>query len=213
MKSAVSLAALALMTLLGGCATSRSTLDIQTPTAQAAPSQGKQVFVRTVMDKRSFQDNPGSPEIPSLDPSEEQSAAIKQRAVGRKRNGFGKALGDIVLKEGQSVESVTTSAIKEAFVQSGYTVVTNKEQVGQDTYVVDADIQKFWAWMNPGFAAITLSTEIGTTLNIKSPGGTSATTVYVKAADSYQLGTESNWTEIITRAVGLYIDDLKSKLK
>jgi hypothetical protein len=35
----------------------------------------------------------------SLDPDEDSSDASKSRAIGRKRNGYGKALGDVVLPE------------------------------------------------------------------------------------------------------------------
>ena len=165
------------------------------------------------VDKRIFQVNPSTPDTPSLDPSENQNDSIKNRAIGRKRNGFGKALGDIVLKDGQSVESLTASSIRQAFVEKGYTIITNKDQIGKDTFVVDANIEKFWAWMNPGFASITLSTEISTELDIKSPLDNSKEKIYVKAADSFQLGTESNWIEVINQALRLYVDDLKSKLK
>jgi uncharacterized lipoprotein YajG len=206
------LASLLAVGLLGACATSRSVLDIQAPTGQAATASGKQVFINSAVDKRIFQPNASSPDIPSLDPGKNQDDTIKNRAVGRKRNGFGKALGDIVLKEGQSVETLTTNSIRQAFLEKGYTIINNKEQIGKDTYVVDANIEKFWAWMNPGFAAITLSTEIATEINIKAPTDSSKKKIYVKAADGFQLGTESNWMEVINRALRLYVDDLKSKL-
>lgn len=207
------LASLLAISLLGACATSRSVLDVQAPTGQPENANGKQVFINTAVDKRIFQVNPSTPDAPSLDPSENQNDSIKNRAIGRKRNGFGKALGDIVLKDGQSVESLTASSIRQAFVEKGYTIITNKNQIGKDTFVVDANIEKFWAWMNPGFASITLSTEISTELDIKSPLDNSKEKIYVKAADSFQLGTESNWIEVINQALRLYVDDLKSKLK
>ena len=61
--------------------------------------------------------------------------------------------------------------------------------------------------------AITLSTQIATDLTIKSADGSDVKKVSVKASDSYQMGTESNWIEIINKALGLYLDDLKSKIK
>lgn len=207
------LASLLAISLLGACATNRSALDVSAPAGEAGAANGKQVFINAAVDKRVFQINPSSPDVPSLDPSENLDDSIKQRAIGRKRNGFGKALGDLLLKDGQSIESLTTSSIRQAFVEKGYTVVSNKEQIGKDTFVVNANIEKFWAWMNPGFASITLSTEISTELDIKSASNISKEKIYVKAADGFQLGTESNWIEVINRALRLYVDDLKSKLK
>lgn len=215
MKTANSLLGLLFLCLaLGGCATSRSALDISVPASNnVAPQNGKTVFINTATDKRVFEVAPSSPEIPSLDPSEAQSDQIKLRAVGRKRNGFGKALGDILLKDGQTVETMTSASIARAFADRGYRVIASKGEVTSDTFIVDANIEKFWAWMNPGFMAITLSTQIATDLTIKSADGSDVKKVSVKASDSYQMGTESNWIEIINKALGLYLDDLKSKIK
>lgn len=195
-----------------GCATSRSNLDVQIPKAQNAQSNGKLVYINSVADKRVFQVNPPNPDIPSLDPSEDQNEQIKLRAIGRKRNGFGKALGDMLLKEGETVQSLTNQSIQQAFTEKGYTVLSSKDQVTKDTYIVDANIQKFWAWMNPGFWQITLSSEITTDLAIKAPKGATSQQISVKAADGYQVATEANWTEIIQKSIQLYINDLKSKL-
>jgi len=197
---------------LVGCATSRSVLDIPPPSGQAGQPNNKRVFINSATDKRVFQSNPSSPDIPSLDPSEDASDKIKLSAIGRKRNGFGKALGDILLKEEQTVESLSTDAIKQAFIEKGYTVVSRKD-ISKDTYIVDADIEKFWSWMNPGFTAITLSTEISTNLNIQKQGSNGKQKISVKASDSYQIGTENNWIEIINKALRLYIDELKTKLE
>ena len=197
---------------IGGCATSRSTLDIQLPKGQQAQSNGKQVYINSVVDKRSFQVSPPNPDIPSLDPSEDQTEQIKARAIGRKRNGFGKALGDMLLKDGETVQSLTDKSIKQAFEEKGYSIINSKDGITKDTYVVDANIQKFWAWMNPGFWQITLSSEISTDLTIKSSKGTTNQQISVKAADGYQVATESNWMEMIQKSIQLYIDDLKKKI-
>lgn len=199
---------------LGGCATSRSALDVSVPTSSnIAPQNGKTVFINKATDKRIFEVAPPSPEIPSLDPSEEQNDKIRLRAIGRKRNGFGKALGDILLKEGQTVETMTSASIAQAFAGKGYRVIASRGEATNETFIVDANIEKFWAWMNPGFMAITLSTEISTDLTIKSADGSEIKKVSVKASDSYQLGTESNWIEVVNKALGLYVEDLKSKIK
>lgn len=197
---------------LSGCATSRSVLDIQPPAGQPGQANGKKVYINAVADNRSFQTNPATPDIPSLDPSEDQSDSIKSRALGRKRNAYGKALGDMLLKDGESVQSLTYKSIQEAFLEKGYTVIDNKEQITKDTYVVNASIDKFWAWMNPGFWSLTLSSEISTEISIKSGKTTTPLKAYAKAADGYQVATEKNWSEIIQKSLKLYVDDIKAKL-
>ena len=176
-------------------------------------STGKDVYVNPPRDKRVFEAAPGSPDIPSLDPSENSSDKVRARAIARKRNSFGKALGDILLPEGRTVESLTAASIRQAFHESGYRVLDDKGKVTESTYIVDAEIVKFWSWMNPGFWAITLSAEISTVLDIKSPAGPSRQTLSVRASDSFQTGMESNWTEVINKALRLFVDDLKEKLR
>ena len=200
---------------LGGCATSRSVIDIPTPSISNASQQsvGKDVFINPPKDKRVFEAAPASPSIPSLDSSENSSDSIKARAIARKRNTFGKALGDILLPEGKTVESLTAASIRQAFQEKGYRVLDDKSKVSESTYIVDTELTKFWSWMNPGFWAITLSAEISTVLDIKSPAGTNRQTVSVKASDNFQTAMEGNWTEVINKALKIYVDDLKEKLK
>ena len=199
---------------LVGCATNRSALDLSLPASTPAAQQnGKTVYINTALDKRIFQTAPSSPDIPSLDPSEDQNDKIKLRALGRKRNSYGKALGDILLTEGNTVETMTSASISQAFSESGYRVITNKNEVSSETVIVDANINKFWAWMNPGFWAIALSSEISTDLTLKTPANQQIKKVSVKASDNFQMATESNWVEVINKALQLYIDDLKSKLR
>lgn len=37
-------------------------------------------------------------------------------------------MGDILLKEGQSVETLTRDSLRQAFAEKGYKVLNNKEQ-------------------------------------------------------------------------------------
>ena len=214
MKVLLSVAAIV---LLAGCATSRSTIDVPSGASQnapvAAPSNGKVVYIDTVQDKRDFQENPSSPNIPSLDPSEASSDSIKLRAIGRKRNTFGKALGDFLLKEGTTVESLTSSAVRRAFTEEGYKVLDNPSQMAPDVGVVHVDITQFWTWMNPGFWALTISSEISTNVNLKEGTNNRQIEVQVKSADHFQTGIEGNYIQVITDALNLYVEELKRKLK
>lgn len=200
--------------ILGGCATSRSVVNVA-PVATAAPaaSNGKTVFINSTKDRRMFAVNPPSPSTPSLDPSEAQNDHIRSRAIGRKRNSYGKALGDILLKEGETVESITSSSLRQAFAEKGYRVLESPEQVNNDTYIVDADIDKFWSWMNPGFWAITLNTEISTGLTVKTPTGVEKHMVSTTASDGFQIAVENNWMEVMNQALKAYVDGVKAKLK
>ncbi|MDR1367288.1 MAG: flagellar biosynthesis protein [Candidatus Accumulibacter sp.] len=184
------------------------------PVTRATPqTPGKEVLIVSVADRRVFEVAPESPSIPSLDPKELQSSAVKSRAVGRKRNTYGKALGDILLKEGRTVETLVAESIRQAFAEKGYKIIDRKEDASQKTLRVEAFVDKFWSWMNPGFWAITLSTEITTDLSIHSPKRGKSITVTVQASENYQTALDENWTEVINKALRAYVEELKARLE
>ena len=200
--------------VLTGCATSRSVVDVPLPASgEIAKSNGKEVFINSAIDKRVFETSPAQPSTPSLDPSEAQGDKIKLRAIARKRNTYGKGLGDILLPEGKTVELLIDAALRRAFAESGYSVITSKERISNNTFVVDAQINKMWSWMNPGFFALTLSTEISTDIAIKNNNATDQKVVNVKVSDTFQTGAESNWVEVMTSALKAYVAEVKLKLK
>lgn len=201
--------------LFTGCATKRGEVALQVPAVKTAtaPSNGKQIYINSVVDKRVFELKPADPSTPSLDPSEAQSDAVKARAVGRKRNGYGMALGDILLNENQSVSSVIKDSLKEALTDKGYSVIEAKEQITPQTYIADVKIIKFWSWMNMGFWALTLSCEIETNVDIKQEGNPQTYSLHVKTADSFQTGMESNYIEVMQKALKEYSTQAKTEIK
>lgn len=199
---------------VNGCATSRGVVSLATPTSdKLMTSKGIEIYIHSVVDKRIFEAAPKSPNIPSLDPTESQNDTIKLRAIARKRNTFGKGLGDILLNEGQTVESVIHGSLRQAFIESGYTVIENNANMSKSSHIVDVQINKFWSWMNPGFWAITLSTEIATEITVRMPNDENKKTIYVKAADSFQTGVEDNYLSVMNSALKDYISEVKTKFK
>lgn len=217
-RYARSLVALATFLLLGGCAATRSELDIPLPAQSgvsppASQPTAKTVFINRPVDSRKFELKPATPNIPSLDPSRAQDESIKARAIGRKRNGFGMALGDLLLKDGQTVETLTAASIRQAFTDLGYTVLDRQELATDTTYLVDTRIGRFWSWMDPGFAALTLNTDISTDLTIRKGDAVDKHTIVANATGSYQTGMESNWIEVITMALKAYVEELESRIR
>ncbi len=200
---------------LTGCATKRGEVALQVPVSkvETAPSNGKQVYINSVVDKRIFEVKPPEPSTPSLDPSEAQNDTMKARAVGRTRNGYGMALGDILLAENQSVHSVIKTSLKEALVDKGYHVIDSKIEITPQTYIVDVKILKFWSWMNMGFWALTISCEIETDVEFKQEGSPKTYNLHVKAADSFQTGMESNYIEVMQKALKEYSLEAKKEIK
>ena len=199
--------------LLSGCATSRGLVRLALPDSDmVATSNGIEVYIHSVVDKRIFEEAPKSPNIPSLDPSEPQNKKIKLRAVARKRNTFGKGLGDILLEEGQTVESIIHDSLRRAFTENGYLIVENNPSMSKGSQIVDVEINKFWSWMNPGFWALTLSTEIATDIRVNG-SDTAKKTIHVKAADHFQTGVEGNWLSVMNSALKDYISEVKAHFR
>ena len=194
--------AMAVMCLaLTGCATSRSELKLSAPTpvATAGPVKGA-VFIRTVSDQRAFQQAPSDPSIPSLgfEGATQASADLKARAIGRKRNTYGKALGDVLLENGQTVTNVVRQNLAAAFTEAGYKVETDP-LAASVPLVIDVDVKQFWAWFQPGFWAITLNADI--VADLKLAGQSTGKTLTVHTQDKRQMATDGAWMEIVQQGL------------
>jgi hypothetical protein len=141
-----------------GCATNRGILDVSVK-VPPNPASGKLVNIVRVTDQRKFEEAPHEASIPSLKGNEIGDKAITLRAIARKRNGYGKAIGDIVLPEGRTVEDVVREALTKSFREEGYQVADVTAAATPGAIPVEADIEQFWAWFTPGFWACGLEFE------------------------------------------------------
>lgn len=197
--------------VLGGCATSRSEVRIAAPAVATAPTtHTRAVVIQSVRDERSFAVAPSEPSTPSLG-HEGSSDAVKARAIARKRNTYGQALGDVLLQDGQTVTGLVRENIAAAFRQAGYRVASDVASAGPSPLLVDVRIKKFWSWMQPGFVAITLHSTIETELQLT--GGGPVTTVSVKTEDSRQIAGDSAWVETVEKALAAYRLQAAGKLQ
>lgn len=215
---------LASVAVLAGCATSRSEVSISTPqgnniqaskNAAAAPGQ-KQVYIRSITDQRVFEAAPKDPSIPSLGFGGAANATddVKARAMGRKRNGYGAALGDVLLPQGQSVTLLVSQQLRSALEDAGYHVVEQATKQ-PDALVVDVQVKEFWSWIQMGFWSVKLHNKIATELHIEN----TASPVVVRSAvtQSRQLITDGAWKEIVEQGMVDYRKNIQtqwiSKLK
>lgn len=185
---------IAALTVLAGCATSRSEVDVNVASLSAnqavAASNGKKVLISTV-DERVFQIDPRSPDTPSLKNDEVTDKSITERAIARKRNGYGKGLGDVLLPSGRTVSQLVNESVAAAYKQAGYQVVTEPSTPGAAT--VKVHIVEFWSWFTPGFFTVDVSNKAH--LRIETPGAT-ALNVVTRKDESMQAVTESDWKKI-----------------
>ena len=200
---------------LTGCATNRGYLGIQVPANTLTNPNGKQVYIRSITDSRMFQDKPKSADIPSLGFGglDKATPEMKNRAIARKRNGFGKAYGDILLKEGQSVQSVIYEATRNSLYSLGYDVVSDPKEAKPDAIIMDISIDKFWAWFMPGFWTISIKSEITTINTITMPDKDKPITITASSHNYCQVANEANWQKTLRLVVDDFIAKAKLELK
>lgn len=195
--------ALLAVLVMTGCATSRSEIRL---TAAPAPDRavlGSEVVIRSIEDVRVFEEAPAHPGTPSLGwgGAGAAPAEVKARAIARKRNSYGRALGDVLLQPGDSVTHVVRQHLATALSSSGYRVV-EASQASASALQLDVRIEKFWAWFQPGFLQITLNGDIDTQLSFE--GHPQPHRVSVSAQDRRQAAHDRAWVEILDMALAQY---------
>ena len=138
---------------------------------------------------------------------------MKSRAIARKRNGYGKALGDILLEEGQTVQSVIYEATRNSLYSLGYDVVNNPEEAKSDAIVVDISIDKFWAWFMPGVWTLSLKSEITTVNTITAPRSHSPITITASSRNYCQMANTANWRKTLKLVVDDFIKKAELELR
>ncbi|XUW92790.1 flagellar biosynthesis protein [Burkholderia sp. M6-3] len=194
--------------ILAGCAVGRTTVDVSASQGNN-PATGKYVRIDSAEDKRTFTVAPPSADMASLDPAEDSSDASKARAIGRKRNGYGKALGDVVLPEGKTVSGLVESALATGFQQAGYVVVKQGDPNFDSAAPVTAQIVDFWAWFQPGFWSVTTNqkSEVKLSGDIGALHGDQ--TIKTRVSESKQVVTSGDWQEIVEKGLAAIAQQTK----
>jgi len=193
-------AALGCLFSMTGCATSRGTLAY-TPRESVDLGEGPLVRIASVVDARHFEQNPSDPSIPSLKGGEIEDPAITSRAIARKRNTYGKALGDVLLPEGSSVADLVRAAVARGLREGGYRVRAEGEEGFGEAAAVDVEIRKFWMWFTPGFWAAHLEFRTAIALKGAIPPLAEGPEVpgYVRLAT--QAATEGAWSNTLDKGL------------
>lgn len=202
------LAVLFLAFQLIACASSRGVLDIPDQVVEN-PEQGQAVKIIAVNDKRVFELKPESADIPSLKNGEIDQEEITSRAFARKRNGYGKALGDIVLPEGRTVMQVVENRVANSLAKSGYRVL-QKGDAGYDKALpVEVDIEEFWGWLAMKFVAAGINFKTKITITAKFANLDSGVNFDSHVSKMSQSPTGSKWLTVIE----LSLDELEQAIE
>lgn len=195
---------------LGGCASigtfGRSELTMPpAPAAAAIDAAAPAVVIRSVSDERVFEVAPRDPSTPSLGP-EGGDASVQARAVGRKRDGYGRAIGDVLLAPGETVEGLMRQHIVAAFQQAGVRVIDEAEAT-PETPRVDVRIERFWAWLHPRFM-IHQNTHIEARFTV---AGAEPVVVTGHSDGEGPLPPDSVWIQMFETALTAFRNDLAAR--
>ncbi|MFH2079583.1 MAG: hypothetical protein ABIJ73_12820 [Pseudomonadota bacterium] len=208
------LARLALVLLLAllstACATSRGEMALGVPGAKAdyaEPTGDRVAVIEWVRDQRVFETDPRDPSIPSLKKGSDYvlDAEGRKRAIARKRNGYGMALGDILLEGGETVETLTRDLVTTGLHERGIRVLEAGAQAPADAIRLRVDIREFWAWFSPGFWSVSMEAKLRMDFEVVDPVGDRKFTVSAYGINKGQSGREANWRLAYDRAFEDYL--------
>lgn len=192
---------IAAMVLLSACAVNRSEITIP-PLASTQPTTGAVAVVVDPVDARKFEVAPTTPSIPSLkETSQIGNVEITSRALARKRNGYGAALGDVLLVPPQTVSSLVGSAVKAGLRDAGYQILESNDPGYAAAPKVNVRIVEFWTWVTPGFAQIKLDNVTELVLEGNLPRLTTPVAISVRETKGYGAIFESDWGPFISSAL------------
>jgi len=179
--------------LQSGCVTGRRSISLPVPSHDIpAATQGK-VYIAAVTDDREFLNKPSDPSIPSIDGDVAKlSAQQKDHMIGRQRNTFGKAMGDIALPADDSVTKRVRLLVEQGLLRKGYEISTDPDL----SRSVTVSVQEFWAWTTPGFFALTFEAKLSCSIAVTDGGG-GVHTAIVKGygLNHGQFAKDVNWQE------------------
>lgn len=217
-RPAAALTIALLWTLVGllGCVTGTRTLTLpeaSIPSERAPsppPTLTGPVRIRSVLDARTFEQKPRDPSTPSVRGRlEDVSPDERARLIGRQRDSFGKAMGDLALAEGRRVEDEVRRLLTRSLGAQGIRVV----EAGNDATPIDVTIDEFWAWFTPGMWVIRFDARVRTRLEWATDAGPRRLEVVGHGSNPGQIESDPNWLLAYQRAFDDYVAELAKALE
>lgn len=194
---------------LGACALTRSEVAV-VPDTVADPAGGVVVVLGPVTDERRFEVAPSEPSVPSLkEPGQIGDKQITNRAIGRKRNTYGAALGDVLLADPQTVSRLVAEAVKSGLRDAGYRVVEVDDPANARAPRVTVRVMEFWNWVTPGFSSIKLDHSARVILEGGLPALRQPVSISVDGREGYFAISESAWPPFVRQR----LNELRIKVR
>jgi len=195
--------------LFSGCVVGRRTVALPVSQNPGVVASKGEFAITSAEDKRHFENKPSDPSTPSIDGDVTKvSKNDLETMIGRQRNTYGHAMGDIALPSPETVRTKGIELIEEGLRRSGYTV--SKSSGGANT--VSADIEEFWAWANPGFVSVGFEARIRCRLTITKGEKRASFVVSGHAENRGQVARDANWQLAYTRAFDDFLTNFQAQL-
>lgn len=210
MKDRWLILALLLVFLETGCVTGRRVVPLAIPSSEGAAAADKgAIFLASPVDNRTFQNKPPQPSIPSVD-GDVNKLTPEQKAsfIGRQRNTFGKALGDVVLPPEQTVPERAKLLVAAALKKRGYTIRDDPNTPNSASVIID----QFWGWYSPGMWYLSYEARIICAIKLKKGDKTSTFTVEGYGENHGQVASDPNWQLTYKRAFEDFLKNLDAEL-
>lgn len=209
MKTYIATFAVVIALLSSGCVVGQRTVDLTIPQASSYPKSQDSILVGQVYDKRQFVNKPSDPSTPSVDGDVSQlNAATKALMIGRQRNGYGRAMGDIALPKDRSVILLTRELLVESLKRNGYSISTTEADRS-----VDVDIDEFWAWFSPGMWSVSFEARVYCTLVVKRNSDLKTVIIRGYGINKGQVASDANWKLAYQRAFEDFLSKSAVELK
>ncbi len=195
--------------VLGGCVTGTRNIAINVPDYADEKKASGNVYIGAVNDNRQFEQKPSAPSTPSVKGDlNTTSKDTLSTLIGRQRNGYGAAMGDVALIEGVTVPDRVRALIAESLESRGYTVVDDKNSPNK----VTVDIAKFWAWFSPGMWAVSFESEVECGIEFDKNGTKKSFDVRGYGVNKGQVASDANWDLAYQRAFENFLENLDASL-
>jgi len=191
--------------LQSGCVIGRRTIALPIPALDASTSVKGGVYIASITDNRVFENKPPVPSTPSVD-GDVHTLSADQKAVmiGRQRNTYGMAMGDIALPAEDSVITRARLLLEEGLKRRGYQISPDASSPNSASISID----EFWAWFTPGFWNVSFESRVYCTITLKKLDGSFAVVVKGYGINHGQIASDANWQ----LAYDLAFRDFLSKL-
>jgi uncharacterized lipoprotein YajG len=194
----------ATIVLQTGCVTGRRSFPLPVVSHDIPAATHGKVYIAAVTDDRDFQNKPSDPSIPSVNGDVTKlSAQEKDQMIGRQRNGFGKAMGDMALPANDSVTKRTRLLVEQGLMRKGYEISSDPNAAN----TVTVSIKEFWAWMTPGLFALTFEAKLSCSIAATDASGVHTTIVKGYGLNHGQFAKDVNWQEAYDPAFEDFIRD------